>query len=272
MFQHFKMNVNIDVSLASTPKESFARVQGPSHGTATLSDLDELRMNCADSYGYQSAAAKMFVVIWDTLWKVLNGKTTISAEQNLKIQLRIPKKVRTRVKRIKRSPILEKPTWEFILTQVLFQNPLYEGTFSDAKCKMISYQSMITTPTAWSIPRALGSCPAHCLVYSVALSFGSKVKAVCAHINRVLCFIWFISYIYMVYYIIYTVSSAGDSHEQFPRSRSTHNIYYVAAIMTQSFIKSNYPQPLKLWQQRVEASAPHEKHCSTSTALLAWRL
>lgn len=69
----------------------------------------------------------------------------------------------------------------------------------------------------------------------------------------------------MVYYIIYPVSSAGDSHEQFPRSRSTHNIY-VAAILTQSFIKSNYKQPLKLWQERVEGYAPHEKYCSTGTA------
>lgn len=69
-FQHFKMNVNIDVSLASTPRESFARVQGPSHGTATQTILDKLRMNCADSYGYQSAAAKRFVAIWDTLGKV----------------------------------------------------------------------------------------------------------------------------------------------------------------------------------------------------------
>lgn len=46
----------------------------------------------------------------------LNGKTTISAEQNLKIQLRIPKKIWTRVKRNKHSPILEKLTWEFIFT------------------------------------------------------------------------------------------------------------------------------------------------------------
>lgn len=69
-FLHLKMNVNIDVSLASTPRESFARVQGPSHCTATLPVLDELRMNCADSFGYQSAAAKRFVLIWDTLGKV----------------------------------------------------------------------------------------------------------------------------------------------------------------------------------------------------------
>lgn len=70
MFQCFKMNVNIDVSLASTPRESSARVQGPSHCTATLPVLDELRMNCADSCGYQSAAAKRLMLIWDTLGKV----------------------------------------------------------------------------------------------------------------------------------------------------------------------------------------------------------
>lgn len=72
----------------------------------------------------------------------------------------------------------------------------------------------------------------------------------------------------MICYIIYAVSSAGDSNEQFLKSRNTHNTYYVAAIMAHSFIKSNYEQPLKLWQQRVEAYAPHEKYCSTSTALL----
>lgn len=106
------MNVNIDVSLASTPRESFARVQGPSHDTATRSVLDELRMNCADSYGYQSAAAKVCGDLRHSgkSTMMLNGKTSISAEQNLKIQLRIPKRVRTRVKKIKHSPILEKPT------------------------------------------------------------------------------------------------------------------------------------------------------------------
>lgn len=140
-FQHFEMNVNIDVSLASTPRESFARVQGPSHDTATRSVLDELRMNWADSYGYQSAAAKVCGDLrhLGKSTMMLNGKTSISAEQNLKIQLRTPKRVRTRVKKIKHSPILEKPTWEFILTQFLFQNSLYEGTFSDAKYKMTTY-------------------------------------------------------------------------------------------------------------------------------------
>lgn len=116
---------------------------------------------------------------------------------------------------------------------VFFQNPLYECMFSDAKCKTISYQSMITTPSARSIPCALGSCPAHGLGHPVILSFGSKVKVVCAHINHILC--------------ADTVSSAGDSHEQFPRSRSTHKrkkgLELVTAIMTQSFIKSNYEQP-----------------------------
>lgn len=64
------MNVNIDVSLASIPRESFARMQGPSHCTATLPVLDELKGNRADSYGYQNAAAKRLVLIWDTLGKV----------------------------------------------------------------------------------------------------------------------------------------------------------------------------------------------------------
>lgn len=172
---------------------------------------------------------------------ILNGKTTISAQQNLKIQLKIPKEIRPRVKRNKGGPVLENPTRQFILRQCLFQNPLYECTFSDAKCKMISYQSMITTPTAWSIPCALGSCPAHCLGHTVILSFGSKVKAVSAHIHHVLG--------------ADTVSSVGHSHEQTPRSRSTHNTYYVATIMSQSFTGSNYKQPLKLWQQRPEAYA-----------------
>lgn len=100
---------------------------------------------------------------------------------------------------------------------------------------------MITTPSARSIPCALGSCPAHGLGHPVILSFGSKVKVVCAHINHILC--------------ADTVSSAGDSHEQFPRSRSTHKrkkgLELVTAIMTQSFIKSNYEQPqtvaIKSW-------------------------
>lgn len=129
------------------------------------------------------------------------------------------------------------------------------------QCQMQNSLLPIHDNNTYSLVNILctGQLPAHCLGHPAILSFGSKVKAVCAHINHILC--------------ADTVSSAEDSHEQFPRSRSTRNgkkgLKLVAAIMTQSFIKSNYEQPLKLWQQRVEAYVPHEEYC---TALLAWRL
>lgn len=82
------MNANIDVSLASAPRESFARVQGPSHCTATLPALDELGTNCAASYGYQTTAAKRLVVLnfrhSEKSTMTLDDKSTMSAEQCLK--------------------------------------------------------------------------------------------------------------------------------------------------------------------------------------------
>lgn len=135
------MNANIDVSLASTSRESFARGQGPSHCTATLPVLDELRMNCAASYGYQIAAAKRLLNFRHSRKSTtpLNDETTISAEQGLKIQLRIPKKRRSRVRRNWHSPILEKHRRELILTWYLFQNPFCECTFSDTECEIQSH-------------------------------------------------------------------------------------------------------------------------------------
>lgn len=133
------MDANIDVSLASTSRENFARVQGPSHCTATLPVLDELRMNCEASYGYQTAAAKRLLNFRHSRKSTPNDETTISAEQCLKIQLRIPKKRRFRVRRNWYSPILEKHRRELILTWCLFQNPFCECTFSDTECETQSH-------------------------------------------------------------------------------------------------------------------------------------
>lgn len=70
-FQHFKMNVNIDVSLASTSRKSFARVQGPSHCTAKLSVLDELKWTVQIHMGTKAQLPKG--LCWfETLWEKHN--------------------------------------------------------------------------------------------------------------------------------------------------------------------------------------------------------
>lgn len=81
-FQHFKMNLNIDLSLASTPRESFARVQGPSHWTATLPALDKLRTNCRFIWVPKCCCQKVCADLRHSgkSTMILNGKTTISAE------------------------------------------------------------------------------------------------------------------------------------------------------------------------------------------------
>lgn len=81
-FQHFKMNLNIDVSLASTPRESFARVQGPSQCTATLPALDKLRTNCRFIWVPKCCCQKVCADLRHSgkSTMILNGKTTISAE------------------------------------------------------------------------------------------------------------------------------------------------------------------------------------------------
>lgn len=52
-FQCSKKNANIGISFT---RESFARVQGPSHCTTTPPALDELRTNCAASFAYAASA------------------------------------------------------------------------------------------------------------------------------------------------------------------------------------------------------------------------
>lgn len=113
MFQCFKVNANIDVSLASTPRESFARVQGRSHCTATLPVFDKLTMLCSFVWVPNCYCQKVRYAEYQTLWEKYNDndKSTISAEQHLKIQLRIPKKRRTRVRRNRHSPTTEKHRW-----------------------------------------------------------------------------------------------------------------------------------------------------------------
>lgn len=165
MFQCFKVNANIDVSLASTPRESFARVQGPSHCTVTLPVFDKLRMLCSFVWVPNCCCQKARYAEYQTLWEKYNDndKSTISAEQHLKIQLRIPKKRRTRVRRNRHSPTPEKHRWEFTLTWYFFQNPFCECRFSDAECKT---QSCITP---WQHHFQLPQYLVHWPVWPVAL-------------------------------------------------------------------------------------------------------
>lgn len=109
-----------------------------------------------------NAAAKRLVVLnyRHPGKSTLNDKTTISAEHHLKIQLEIPEKSQCKKEQAP-SHFREAQMRSYTHTVFISHPFLWMPIFWCWMQNTIPHHSMITPPSAWSIPCTLDSCSAH---------------------------------------------------------------------------------------------------------------